>query len=367
MTKDKTSVELSSEGRQLKRGLTQNSRSQLCASNDYDLLNKSSNLELRSASQLVKNYQMNVLLLADSCSSCTSQEDALIEQMEVLFEICRNLKVRCDNSLVSARCSIDQEKHKNQYQAFEWLEKQKKQVDEFFTEYQTIVCRQIMEQKVKNNITSCSDKTYLEQEKYLNTLSNELNELQVVSTSIGQSMDVQSRIMNTLDLKTDEADDKVKLAVRRAGRLTQKRAWKGETPRFQRWIVIHCRQGYVSVLGDNIVLTPKFQGNCSIFGLWERQGNALGLQNKMTRRWVGQSTFGYVVCSAFSFKANQEWEFESDENETYTRIICSSANWGCGGYLHLNKKGALDLRGNNADDKKSATLWTVEDAVGGRS
>lgn len=55
------------------------------------------------------------------------------------------------------------------------------------------------------------------------------------------------------------------------------------------------------------MLSSKFNETC-IFGVWKRQGKIFGLQSKYSTRWVGQSMFGSLVCTATKFSKREEWD-----------------------------------------------------------
>lgn len=60
---------------------------------------------------------------------------------------------------------------------------------------------------------------------------------------------------------------------------------------------------------DKIILNPRFLGSSSTFGLWTMKGPIVGFQNKLTRKWMGQSRLmGKIVCSSLSFGRLEEWE-----------------------------------------------------------
>ena len=49
-------------------------------------------------------------------------------------------------------------------------------------------------------------------------------------------------------------------------------------------------------------------GNACMFGVWKKYDSVVGLQNRLTRKWLGQTFFGSIVCSASSFSSREEWE-----------------------------------------------------------
>ena len=140
---------------------------------------------------------------------------------------------------------------------------------------------------------------------------------------------------------------------------------------------------------------------------WNQQ-IMIGLQNKCTKLWLGQSSmFGSLICTSRKFGKNEEWEIiEYDyvnvnnttststtttmDNKTSstTRILCASANWGSGGFLNVNvitskqrqqeqgkaiSNGGFNNNGNDECEnvvsfafggydlhsKRNATLWSV--------
>ncbi len=93
----------------------------------------------------------------------------------------------------------------------------------------------------------------------------------------------------------------------------------------------------------------------------DRALKMIGLCNKCTRTWMGQSTFlGSVSCTAKKFGKNEEWELDDGVMDR-TRILCASANWGSGGWLNVDEETGerFSFGGYDAASKKKASLWSV--------
>jgi hypothetical protein len=129
---------------------------------------------------------------------------------------------------------------------------------------------------------------------------------------------------------------------------------------FHSWVAIrHVATGqYIAETNGSIRMAEKLGPQTCTFGLWKRQGEIFGLQNKLTGRWVGQSLVGSLSCCALKFGTREEWQ--ADENWKETKLLCVSAGWGNGGYLIL-RNGVLSIGKSDAKTKKEADLWCLEE------
>ena len=135
-------------------------------------------------------------------------------------------------------------------------------------------------------------------------------------------------------------------------------------------------QKYLTIVpqnGNTIALREKASPESSVFEVHERRTptssngekdrklKMIGLCNKCTKTWMGQSSFlGSVVCTAKKFGKNEEWELEDGIMER-TKILCASANWGSGGWLNVDDETGekFSFGGYEAASKRNASLWSV--------
>jgi hypothetical protein len=125
---------------------------------------------------------------------------------------------------------------------------------------------------------------------------------------------------------------------------------------------------------NKITLQTQVHSDASIFQVYERRTpvnnkiKMIGLCNKCTRTWLGQSSIlGSVACSAKKFGKNEEWELD-DGMMDRTKILCAAANRGSGGWLNVDvgaddsgtrSNGTFTFGGYDAASKRSASLWSV--------
>jgi hypothetical protein len=72
---------------------------------------------------------------------------------------------------------------------------------------------------------------------------------------------------------------------------------------------------------------------------------------------------GNLTCSASAFGRREEWEVDKEEDWSDVTLLISSAGWGAGAYLLLNKDGQGDLPligGGGLEDKKLAPTWCIQ-------
>ena len=113
-------------------------------------------------------------------------------------------------------------------------------------------------------------------------------------------------------------------------------------------------QRFLTISGETPTLGDHLLRDSNRWKIWKRQGNAFGLQNAVSDKYVGQSFLGNIVCSSNKMGRNEEVEMD-EGNLGRTPFLVSSAGWGKGSYLLWNEK-----KLTFAKSKEEATLWEVE-------
>ena len=209
-----------------------------------------------------------------------------------------------------------------------------------------------------------ADNTILlqKQDAHLDTISQSLGELGSIAHSLHSAIHQQNSTIDSLDSKSETVLEKSKQVTRRADRISQAKSWTPAKPTYSCQVSIrHLESGkYLAVANHDLYLVPKFHPETCIFALWKRQGDVFGLKNKYASRWVGQSLLGSLACSATSFGRREEWQV--DEDWKHSRLLCSSAGWGAGGYLHVRPRDhAVVLGGSSVGEAKKAAVFVITD------
>jgi hypothetical protein len=203
------------------------------------------------------------------------------------------------------------------------------------------------------------------QDAHLQVLSDNLGELGHIAKSLSQTVANQSETIDSLDSKAEHITEKSKMVTRRADRIIQKKSWSPVKPVFAHCVSIrHVASGrYLTVTDGKLCLLPRFQKETAVFGAWVRQGNIFGLQNRASRRWMGQNLLGSLACSAWSFGRREEWEADADDWKS-TRLLCASVGWGAGGYVHVNEIDfSILLGGSGVEERKKADVWCISEYI----
>eukprot|EP00536_Pseudo-nitzschia_multiseries_P007743 jgi/Psemu1/296693/fgenesh1_pm.184_\ len=217
---------------------------------------------------------------------------------------------------------------------------------------------------------STTDKVVVQQEEHLSSMAKHLQELGSLAGNLNTALEQQSEVLDSLDAKSDTLHFKTNAMNRRTDRFQRDKTW-GKQPRaeFLHYAFIqHTASGrYLSIdpqSASTLVLSGVLNER-GIFGIF-RKKRVLGLQNKFSRKWVGQNVLGQLACSANTFERREEWEADgsSDERNEWsdTTLLLVSAGWGAGGYLLLddaNKNQLPALGGGDMFTKKQAPKWCI--------
>jgi hypothetical protein len=103
----------------------------------------------------------------------------------------------------------------------------------------------------------------------------------------------------------------------------------------------------------------------------------VGLKHEASKTWMGQNLFGSLACTASTMGSREEWQVDDDSfwqgdgpdpkgndstwSSLATALLCASAGWGAGGYLHVRPRDqAVLIGGSSVEDKKQAARWTIQ-------
>jgi hypothetical protein len=209
------------------------------------------------------------------------------------------------------------------------------------------------------NVSTPKSALEAQQEDHLDMLASNLSELQTTAYSLSEMMGQQTKIMESLDAKSDEMYETSKTVTRRADRIVYKKSWTSAKKLFESYVTIQQLSNgrFVAVDCNGALRLVNNPSPFTIFALWKRERGMVGLANKATSKWVGQTLMGGLGCNASNFGQREEWQLDQDWNET--RLLCASAGWGSGGYL-LVKDNILQIGSGGIEGKAKAELFFIK-------
>jgi hypothetical protein len=246
--------------------------------------------------------------------------------------------------------------------------------------------------KTSSSTTTAMVVEQQEQDQHLNFLAATLGELGHIANSLNEGLSDQHSRLDSLDTKSENVLATSKLVGRRTDRLIQKKSWTTSPPVFCCHVTIrHVDSGkYLTVMPNNkevwLINQPHPQNaKFRVYKRQQQQGSSIfGLQCEGSRLWLGQHWMtGSLTCAATSFGRREEWQADDTNNWQFhtntnhssssaaaaaapqkqpkpTRLLCASAGWGQGGYLHVNEKfetyiggGIISTSTNGGDNSSS--------------
>lgn len=201
-----------------------------------------------------------------------------------------------------------------------------------------------------------------EQDQHLNVLATSLGELGHIAQSLNEGLFEQQDRIESLDTKSENVLESSKLVGRRTDRLIQNKSWTKAKPVFCCNVMIRNHESgkYLTIIGKELWLMDQIHPTNSKFRLYKRQGSVFGFQCDGTRQWVGQSWTGGLCCSSASFNRREEWQADNTNDWKFnvtTKLLCASAGWGQGGYLHVDNKFEIHIGGT--DTTRTAAKWII--------
>ena len=202
------------------------------------------------------------------------------------------------------------------------------------------------------------------QNEHLDAISQNLTELRGIGEKLNTTFQEQNTLLDSLHDKSDDLTEQTKTVRRKAERITNCAKWIKIRPELTGWVTMrHVRSGlYLCVGGDGDVRLGGFSGHdnhAAVFGMWRRkESSVVGLQNKRSMKYLGQTMLGYLSCSSSKYGRAEEWEIDNEDRDT--AIMCVGANWGNGGWLEVNTaKGTVSIGGYGVEAKKNAAMWRI--------
>jgi hypothetical protein len=323
----------------------------------------------REAAQAVQNYHANVKVLLE----CETEE-----QRDTCRTICNAMYDGANLRVASLKSSKSLEAYQTQFAGdLEWLRERQNRITKRASEMPSLSSSQESSTEGAVSPKRASDNTPLftnaspehvairqQQDKHLDLLSRNLNEMGYIAGSIHETVARQNQTIDRLDTKSESVLEKTKQVTRRADRLVQSKTWVAEKPTFvARMTIRHAESGkYLAVVNNDVYLVPRLHPETCVWSMWKRKGGLLGLKNKFSDKWIGQNLLGSLVCSSSSFGRREEWEIENEKDWTKTRLLCASAGWGAGGYLMVRTSDhAVHIGGSGVEQKKIAAVWVVSE------
>lgn len=192
------------------------------------------------------------------------------------------------------------------------------------------------------------------QEHHLDILATNLGELNTMAHSLNEMMGQHQKIMENLDSKSDNMYETSKTVTRRADRLLQDKSWSAAKKTFDCYVNIRQLSNgrYLTEIHGTLLFLDK-PSLFATFAVWRRDGGMIGLCNKTSSKWIGQTLFGGLACTSSKFGQREEWQVDDNWNET--RLLCASAGWGNGGYL-LVKENQAQIGAGGVEGKAKAEV-----------
>ena len=195
------------------------------------------------------------------------------------------------------------------------------------------------------------------QEHHLDILATNLGELNTMAHSLSEMMGHHQKVMESLDSKSENMYETSKTVTRRADRLLQHKSWTAAKKTFDCYVNIRQLSNgrYLTDIHGALHFLDK-PSPSAIFAVWRKDGGMIGLCNKTSRKWIGQTLLGGLACSSSTLGQREEWQVDDDWNKT--RLLCASAGWGSGGYL-LVKEGQLQIGAGGVEGKRNAEVLYI--------
>lgn len=299
------------------------------------------------AAQAIQNYQAN-LTIFDHCE--TREQKQMCETVcDNMYQVALRELSKLEQTQTDGQTQILKHQFRNDFAFLRHRQDQKQQ-----SKMPSPVGQGASPAKVS------TPKSALEaqQEDHLDMLASNLSELHTTAYSLSEMMGQQAKIMESLDAKSDEMYETSKTVTRRADRIIYKKSWTSAKKTFESYVTIQqlSTGRFVAVDCNGALRLINHPSPFSIFALWKRERDMIGLANKATCQWVGQTLMGGLACNASSFGQREEWQLDHDWNET--RLLCASAGWGSGGYL-LVKDNQLQIGSGGIEGKAKAELFFI--------
>lgn len=190
-----------------------------------------------------------------------------------------------------------------------------------------------------------------EEGKHLDAIAQRVEELKLMSLSIGGEIANQSTTLGRIDDKTDRVRDKTLQVTLKAAQFTarSKRSREKFVGRFQ---LVDSVSGFcLAAVGEDLVLLQDHTNRATFFDAFEKEDNLIGLRNAKTHKFVGVTYYGAVRVAGNYFGKQEELYMSNlgkagagSGNED-SGLLFLSKNWSKGGWLRADSDQGLRISG----------------------
>lgn len=307
----------------------------------------------RPTAQAIHNYQAN-LMIFDTCETQGQKETCRIV-CDTMYQIALKELAKLEPLQTDGQTQI----FKHQFRKdIAFLRRRQDQKQQKKVKSESFIAIYSPSQPTTAKILTSKSLIQTQQEDHLDMLASNLGELHTMAHSLGEMMGHQHRIMENLDSKSEQMYETSKTVTRRADRLAQQKAWTSAKKTFECYVTIQQLSNgrYMTNCNGSLNLSEDLS-SFAIFALWRRKGGMIGLRNKGSCNWIGQTLMGGLACNSSSFGQREEWQIDKDWSES--RLLCASAGWGNGGYL-IVKDGQLQIGAGGVEGKAKAETFCIQ-------
>lgn len=193
-----------------------------------------------------------------------------------------------------------------------------------------------------------------EQDQHMEELSRQVEQIHSMGLTIGHAVHQSNEIADRLSDKINNTNDATLAVLLRTAQLSQ-RANKTE-PEFVGFYQFICDDAYLSLNQENIIVLTKRPDSSTIFRVYCKESNLLGLQNLKTLKFLGISFFGSARGTNSNFTNSEEVYISLDGSPS--GLLFLGCNWNGGGWLKRDEKGILCTYTTGIADRNGIPWFT---------
>lgn len=204
---------------------------------------------------------------------------------------------------------------------------------------------------------------FREQDMYLEEQLKNIQEMGDNARAIGLAVAEQNDVLENIDGKVDAVNDQFRDFIRLQGRIHS--SVRG-SPKLKGVFALQCIPNgrLLQVDGVGVALSMAHSTESpferhQLWEIWTREDCVFGLKSVFSGRWLGQALLGGLKVSATRFSSWECWDMNLEAGPSGSNLLCCSANFNGGGWIHVGSEGQISVASFSLADKAAAPKWRL--------
>lgn len=229
----------------------------------------------------------------------------------------------------------------------------------------------VEQQQQLGMVSSVTSQQKTEQDAELEAILRSVQRLHGIGVEMGIALDAHNSTLDRLSCKLEQANEHTLAVLLKTSQLNQRARKTPATYQCPLTFIEVLSGSYLQANDDLLQLAPPSSAldRSMVFHYFTKEEHLYGLQNAKTLRFIGISLWGSVKVASTAFGSYEEVYIDivSGRQPQGTGILLLSSNWGGGGWLKVDEKGALVTVSRSITDTQDIMRFRIKELAVNKS